>query len=158
MTKGTNMKALTRILCAVAMVGVVAGAMPASAAVSAFRYPRNKLSPQFREGSCLYKIIYGNYGNVPFAIVHVYDGGACMLGDRKPYVTVNYGREGRQANSGYFSAGVRGSDRCGTFTAFQATGEAGYDVNDMGVAFPVTGNLKLFSPRSGRPTVPARSC
>ncbi len=153
------MKALTRMLFAVAIVGGAAGAMPASAAVSSFRYPVMKLSPQFRDGSCRYKIIYGNYGSVPFAIVHAYDGGACIQGDRKPFVVVayvNHRQELKHANSGHFSAGVRGSDRCGWYTAFQATGEANHIATNMSVAFPVTGNLKLFRPNKGQATVPAR--
>jgi hypothetical protein len=151
------MKALTRVLFAIAMIGGVAGAMPASAAVSTFRHPPNQLSRQFRDGSCRYKIIYGNFGNVPFAIVHAYDGGSCLLGTQKPYVTVNYEPFSGQANSGHFSAGVRGSDRCGTFTAFQATGPAGHITTSMGVFFPVTGNLKVFSNlRNATTTVPAK--
>ena len=145
------MNALTRILFAVAIVGGAAGAMPASAAgVSEFRHPPNQLSRQFRDGSCLYKIIYGNFGSVPYATVHLY-GGVCNSGQQQPLVVVDAQPDSQRW---YSRSPSGGQDACGGYIAFQAAGTPGHIATNMWVYFPATDSWKRFG-STGQTTVPA---
>ncbi|HYX35949.1 MAG TPA: hypothetical protein VE954_22845 [Oligoflexus sp.] len=143
------MKTFARLL---PLIAILSGATTATAAeYTSFRHPANQLSRQFIDGSCLYKIIYGNYGSTPYATVHLY-GGKCGTGEKQPYVVVDY--EPNSLNSGSGDP-IGGKDVCGSYIAFQATGASGHIATRMWVYFPVTNSWKLFAPDGERPTVPA---
>jgi hypothetical protein len=152
--KETIMKTLMRLLLTIATVtGTAMVATPASAAVSYFRHPSNQLSRQFRDGSCIYKIIYGNFGSSPYATAHFYSG-VCNSGSRQPEVYVEYQPNSGQTKSGSATGGI---DGCGAYIAYSAVGPAGHIATNMWVYFPATDNWKYFG-STGNPTVPATSC
>ncbi len=55
-----------RLFTAVMLTGAMA-ATPALAGDTYFKQAPGPLSPQFREGSCIYKVIYGNFVDVPIS-------------------------------------------------------------------------------------------
>jgi len=135
-----------------AFLGSIAMAAPASAAT--YRYPPNTLSPQFRDGTCIYRIWYGNYGGTPFAKVRLY-GGDCgeltvrvagQRGDLVDWYTAPRGYSG-------------GQDSCGSYFEKQATanGAPAFAVG-MQAYFPATGHDYVFWHDSGRQTTPYRYC
>ncbi len=148
-------KILSRVLLTLAAITGVTAATSASAGGDyRFRHPPNRLSRQFRDGTCIYKIIYGNYGNTPYATVHLYSQSCFTPKGGHPRAYVQY-----QPGSGTTIS--RGAlpriDACGVYTGYQATGPAGRIATNMWVHFPVTGNWKRFG-SSGLTPVPATSC
>lgn len=141
-----------RLFTAVMLTGALA-AMPALAEDTYFKQDRGPLSPLFREGSCLYRVIYGTFFDIPFGAVQLY-GGTCNFGSRLPYVILHVEPNQAIARSGDPSAG---NDKCGPYISMTAAGPAGSNVTSMSVYFPATDSFKRFG-SNGSPPPPANSC
>ena len=121
-------------------------ASPAAAATHHFRWPAGRLSPLFGGATCTYRILWGNYGNVPFAKWRVYGPGSCSY-----RIHVRYTDDGARFRSseapGYTG---RGHDRCGGYQEKQATGPAGNIATSM--VIEKVGQHLQFWDKYGSPT------
>ncbi|MFG2004395.1 hypothetical protein ACGFNU_35110 [Spirillospora sp. NPDC048911] len=140
---------LARALMVLTPFVLVAGlAAPASADTRTFRYPKQRVSEQFRFGNaCPYKIFYGQFNTAAFAEVRVYTGCGGVYTSMGLYYTGN-GRRLPDNTGG-------GQDGCGSYLYRQVVVDNA-TATGMYVDF-VNGNRRIFRPNTGEPTS-GRAC
>ncbi len=85
------------------------------AVANVYYFDPGVLSPQFKSGTCIYRIFYGNYGSTPFASARFYSG------DCGP-VNVLGLAAGNNFTSYYdHITNGSGQDSCGSYFSQQAT-------------------------------------
>lgn len=65
---------LKRVILYLCMLAASTASVASPAAATVYYFEPGVLSPQFKSGTCIYRIFYGNYGPVPFAEVRFYAG------------------------------------------------------------------------------------
>jgi hypothetical protein len=127
----------------IAMLTTVGVAQPASATTDTyFQFPNDVLSRQFRDGNCIYKISYGDYGNMPYAQLRLFAGDCGTDLYPLPIVTLTWSGGERNTPSVY-----GGSEPCGSFIGIQVVGGSaaiGHPATGMYVYFPRTDSRKRF--------------
>jgi len=122
-----------------------------------YRLGPNVLSAQLKDGTCVYRVIYGNYGSAAVAYVQFY-GGAC--GATTVAVAAQRGNVRSYENTNAATNLTGGSDSCGSYLARQALSRTDQPAFAVGVRvrFAETGNTYTFlSDQGGSPPV-YRSC
>ncbi|MFC9970246.1 hypothetical protein ACFVH6_05015 [Spirillospora sp. NPDC127200] len=152
----TRRRLATAAVAAVTVLPLPAALSTAQAAADVyFKYPENRLSPQFKKGTCVYRIRYGNYGDTGYAQVRFYSGNC---GDRS-FVMVC----GSTPGAAYecrteHRITTGGSDTCGSYFEKQATLPARSNARTMGVNFPEVNDTNWFQADSGQATTAYRNC
>jgi hypothetical protein len=121
-------KKIRTLLASALVLGAVVlgstGAAPAGADPSDIDLEINHMSPQYRAGDCVYKIIYGNYGSAPYAGVRVYNTlcfGSAVVVKSADGNGIHYTSSQTVAHNGI--------DSCGAYWTIQATGpNPGYGI------------------------------
>jgi serine/threonine protein kinase len=126
---------------------------PPRPATKTYRFPAGVLSSQLKDGTCVYRIWFGNVGNMPFAKIRVYAGdcgGASITVAAQRGSTITYYGE---------TTWTGGSDSCGSYFEGQATGQ-GTPAIGVGqtLYFPATGQAYAFMHDRGEPITPYRYC
>jgi serine/threonine-protein kinase len=129
---------------------------PPTPAPQMFNFPVNQMSPEFQDGTCVYRVMYGNNGSTGYAKARYY-AGACggttiqVAALRTGLVLTWEAAKGQE-----FSVVT---DNCGTAHDEQATSEStpAYGVG-VRITFGETGHVVVFLDGSG-PTPPVvRTC
>jgi hypothetical protein len=130
---------------------------PAGPTARVYRLGPNTLSPQLKDGTCVYRVTYGNFGSAAVAYVQFY-GGAC--GTTTVAVAAQRGNARSYENTNAPNNLTGGSDSCGTYLARQAlsrTDQPAYAVG-VRVRFAQTGNSYTFVYDQGGSPPPYRTC
>jgi len=127
-------------------------APPTAPGVVTFKVAGNNPSPEFKEGSCVYRIWYANYGSTAFGKLRLYSGGNCLSASVQVAAA-------RGTTITYESVGTpfisQNTDSCGSYFEIQATADAtpAYAVG-MSIRFAATGRTIVFAfDRGAAPTV-----
>jgi eukaryotic-like serine/threonine-protein kinase len=127
-------------------------APPTASGVVTFKVAGNNPSPEFKEGSCVYRIWYANYGSTAFGKLRIYSGGNCLSASVQVAAA-------RGTTISYESVGTpfisQNTDSCGSYFEIQATADAtpAYAVG-MSIRFAATGRTIVFAyDRGAAPTV-----
>lgn len=125
-------RAAWQVVGAMALVLLAVGGLapPASADPGYVQLNIGVHSPQYLVDGCRYKIVYGNYGNTPYAGVRLYGGCSNVI----------VGVRSSDANGVHWTwsstIAHTGTDACGAYSAVQANGpNPGY-----GLAASIIGN------------------
>lgn len=108
------------------------------------RVPAGSLSPQMINGTCVFRIWFGNFGDTPFAKVRVYSGACGGMG-----ITVISQRGDDTLHTSDTGWGG-GTDECGSYYEGQATGRGPAIAVGQRVNFAETGQVLTFLHDSGR--------
>jgi Protein kinase domain len=171
----TAAAALVVLLVTVFVLPRVAGSGPASAAPTGrgtmgagprasaspparttyYQATADQLTPQLREGSCVFRVWFGEVGSAPVGRLRLYSsecsGAAVQVASADPSGTITFERLG--------GGDVRSSqDACGRYVEVEATGHQPADGVGLLVHFPETGDTLVFLVGHGTPPVPVRSC
>jgi serine/threonine-protein kinase len=125
------------------------------ASTTYYRVTAQELTPPLREGSCVFRIWFGDIGSSPVGQLRLYSGqcsgAAVQVASADPSGTVTFEQLG--------APDVRTSrDACGHYVQVEATGHEPADGVGLLVRFPATGHTLVFLDDHGTPPVPVGSC
>jgi hypothetical protein len=131
----------TYVIASTLAIAVLAPTLSADArALQNYRLDPNELSPQYLDGTCVYRAWYGNYGSTPFVKLRFYSGNCAsvalsLLISRGAGVSTY---DGLRSTSG-------GTDSCGSYIELQETGPAGWvGVGEVADFYWTTGHLRTY--------------
>jgi hypothetical protein len=149
----SHLRLQAALASAIAMLAAVVSAPPAAATTdSYFYFPRNVLSRQFQDGSCVYKIIFGEYNYTPYAAAHFFAGDCGTDLYPVPVVSVLWAPDRYSSVNSTFG----GSEPCGGFFGAQAVGARNNLATGMVVYFPRTDSRKIFTYYQGKDSTTPR--
>jgi eukaryotic-like serine/threonine-protein kinase len=131
-------------------------APPTAPGVVTYKVAGNGLSPEFKDGSCVYRIWYSNIGSTPFGKLRIYSLDNCLsasvLVAAQRGTTVSYESVGGPGVS-------QNTDSCGKYFEIQATASStpAFAVG-MSIRFAVTGHTTVFSVDHGIAPTVMKSC
>jgi eukaryotic-like serine/threonine-protein kinase len=121
-----------------------------------YMVPANTITPEFKDGTCVYRVLFGNFGSAAFAQVHFYSGNcggsAIEVAALRTGLVLTWEAANGQEVSG-------ATDSCGSSYVEQATSkpDPAYGVGAR-ITFGETHHVLVFMDGSGKTPPVVRTC